>query len=366
MGASKNTTDGGGSGVVPKGANSANWWENADWKGSTNGNLTDVGSNGGPSAYGTYDQTGNVNEWANVTSTTRANAVGGSFKDDLRIIHKNFGRGQLPIATRSPDIGFRICSDDNYLELPNFVTVASGGGSVNYDYMICKYTVTNCDYIKFLRSMSAFDEDASNNYINVIWNPYMGGANTSNGIGIDGGGTNFYGGIKKTGQGVAPAGEQCGYWLREDLIVSSIPGESSSVSGGLHFKKKPVVFVNFIMAAKYCNWLHHGMPKPTNQSVWANYLKTGAYDLTSYSLTDSTSVPPTKSPGAKYWIPTLDEWNKAGFYKGGGTNTGYWLWATQTGTTNLTLAPTWVSCDEFGVGPESSSYSCDIPSINCP
>ena len=43
-------------------ANSINGAQVADWNGQV-GNVTTVGSNGGPSAYGTYDMGGNVWEW---------------------------------------------------------------------------------------------------------------------------------------------------------------------------------------------------------------------------------------------------------------------------------------------------------------
>ena len=45
------------------GPNYANYLRLANWNSSTTGNVTTVGSNGGPSSYGTYDQSGNVNEW---------------------------------------------------------------------------------------------------------------------------------------------------------------------------------------------------------------------------------------------------------------------------------------------------------------
>jgi formylglycine-generating enzyme len=39
-----------------------------------------------------------------------------------------------------------------------------------------------------------------------------------------------------------------------------------------------------------------------------------------------------RSLGATYFIPSEDEWYKAAFYKGGGTNAGYWLYPTQSNT----------------------------------
>ncbi|MFZ4734106.1 MAG: formylglycine-generating enzyme family protein, partial [Pirellulales bacterium] len=55
---------------------------------------------------------------------------------------------------------------------------------------------------------------------------------------------------------------------------------------------------------------------------------------------------PAVNPGATFYIPTEDQWYKAAYYKGSGTNAGYWQYATQvTGT-----APTAVSATTVGTG----------------
>jgi formylglycine-generating enzyme required for sulfatase activity len=51
------------------------------------------------------------------------------------------------------------------------------------------------------------------------------------------------------------------------------------------------------------------------------------------------------NPGATFYIPTEDQWYKAAYYQGGGTNAGYWNYATQSDT-----APTAVSADSTGIG----------------
>ena len=69
-------------------------------------------------------------------------------------------------------------------------------------------------------------------------------------------------------------------------------------------------------AARYANWLH-------NDKViepWA--FETGAYDFTQSDF-------PARSEDARYWIPTLDEWNKAVYWdpnhSGEGVG-GYWMY----------------------------------------
>jgi sulfatase modifying factor 1 len=48
--------------------NFANYGLAADWN-SQNGNVTTVGTNGGPSAYGAFDMSGNVQEWNDLTGS---------------------------------------------------------------------------------------------------------------------------------------------------------------------------------------------------------------------------------------------------------------------------------------------------------
>ncbi len=68
-------------------------------------------------------------------------------------------------------------------------------------------------------------------------------------------------------------------------------------------------------AARYCNWLHNG------KDVSLEALETGAYDTTTFGDSEcgDAGLPcftddPTHLPGARYWIPTLDEWMKAVHY----------------------------------------------------
>lgn len=61
--------------------NSANFNSGADWNGQ-NGNVTTVGTNGSPSYYLTYDQTGNIKEWNDSTiDSINKGLRGGSWAD---------------------------------------------------------------------------------------------------------------------------------------------------------------------------------------------------------------------------------------------------------------------------------------------
>jgi formylglycine-generating enzyme required for sulfatase activity len=70
------TADGTGDGSAGSSANSANYHAAAVWNGQT-GNVTTVGTNGGPSAYGAFDMPGNVSEWNDFDSSNSARGTSG-------------------------------------------------------------------------------------------------------------------------------------------------------------------------------------------------------------------------------------------------------------------------------------------------
>lgn len=77
--------------------------------------------------------------------------------------------------------------------------------------------------------------------------------------------------------------------------------------------------------ARYCNWLHNGM---VNEQ-WA--FESGAYDTSTFTQNPDGSLndAPTHLPGARYWIPSLDEWAKACWYdpnRYGAGREGFWTY----------------------------------------
>ncbi len=82
--------------------------------------------------------------------------------------------------------------------------------------------------------------------------------------------------------------------------------------------------VNWRMAARFSNWMHNGRAN----EAWA--FESGAYDTSTFT---EQNVPPfytdqtTRSPSARYWIPSMDEWMKAVYYdpdKDGPGEAGWW------------------------------------------
>lgn len=84
------------------------------------------------------------------------------------------------------------------------------------------------------------------------------------------------------------------------------------------------------MMAYYCNWLHNGRPEGdwNNPVAWEAFAS-GAYDASTFTQNPDLSFNDqiTRSAGAKYWIPSLDEWTKAAHYdpnRYGPGEEGYW------------------------------------------
>ena len=118
--------------VYPAGLNTANFNNCANWNGET-GNLTTVGANGGPSAYGTYDQAGNVDEWVG-----DGYSLGGSYADAASGLVIPSGLIVDTITAASAGLGFRIVGK-NYtntivsFEGPKFY---SAGNQLNHSIKI--------------------------------------------------------------------------------------------------------------------------------------------------------------------------------------------------------------------------------------
>lgn len=162
-------------------------------------------------------------------------------------------------------------------------------GKVNYVYRINKYEITNSEYCLFLNSVDPYGSNP-----NSIYNSQMS--------------SSARGGI--TLESTRPSG----YLYR----VKTNMGD------------KPANFISWFSAARFCNWLHNGAKKyPISDATASAPQNTGAYTVS--TLTSSTTVI-SANAGAKYRIPTLNEWIKAGYYKGDGIDAGYWTYPTQYDT----------------------------------
>jgi formylglycine-generating enzyme required for sulfatase activity len=98
---------------------------------------------------------------------------------------------------------------------------------------------------------------------------------------------------------------------------------------------KPVTYVGWADAARFANWLHNGQPSgPQNASTTED----GAY-----TMNGATGDPATRTinrnPGAKWFIPSLDEWYKAAYHKNDGPTGNYWDYPLSTDSLPYSAQP---------------------------
>ncbi len=157
-------------------------------------------------------------------------------------------------------------------------------GAVNYEFKIGKYEVNLDQYAAFLKAVAATDT-------HELYDTEM--ATDLNIAGIERSGT---------------AGN----------YVYSVIGSG----------KRPITYVNWFDAARFCNWLHNGRPTGAQN---AETTERGAYTLDGAT----SGIDVQLNRGAKCWIPSEDEWYKAAYHQfsvEGGDSDDYWLYPTGSNT----------------------------------
>jgi formylglycine-generating enzyme required for sulfatase activity len=181
-----------------------------------------------------------------------------------------------------------------------FVTVTNAGnepdftgkGAVAYDFRIGKYEVNNNQYCVFLNAVAA--DDPHGLYDSNMTMTVQGG-----------------------------------------IVRSGSPGDYAyAVKPGMGHQ--PVVWVDFHDALRFCNWLHHGQPVGVQDNTTT---EDGAYTLTPAAIA-TNSV--TRNPGARFWLPSDDEWYKAAYHQpgdAGGDPSNYWRYPTRSNDAPYSEAP---------------------------
>ena len=104
------TTGSTGIGSAGSTGNFANYNRGAGWNGE-NGNVTTVGTNGGASAYGAFDMSGNVSEWNDLTGAANsARGVRGGFFTDSAFYLSSSSRSANLSQFGGSENGFRLAS----------------------------------------------------------------------------------------------------------------------------------------------------------------------------------------------------------------------------------------------------------------
>ena len=191
---------------------------------------------------------------------------------------------------------------DPNLKSLEFVTVGDPGnaadttgfGAVAYVYGMGEFDVTAAQYAQFLNAV-AWQSDPFG-----LYNPSMAG------------------GPGSAACGITRTGSEGNY------------SYSTTLSGyAVNNSNFPVNYVSWGDAARFANWLANGQPTGVQG---AGTTETGTYTLNG-AIDDANLMRISRDPGARYAIPTEDEWYKAAYYdpnKPGGA--GYWLYPTRSDT----------------------------------
>jgi sulfatase modifying factor 1 len=183
----------------------------------------------------------------------------------------------------------------------------TGYGSVNHNYRIDKFDVTNAQYAEFLNTKDPTGANALGLWTGNMGNTFFGG------IGLNAGNAN---GSKYT-------------------LVS---GRQSH----------PVNFVTWYDAIRFANWLNNGQGNGDTES--------GAYTLGHDGSPTPTPMPSngldiTRNADAKIFLPSEDEWYKAAYYNPGTSS--YFHYPTSSDTAPVASSPTGLPnhVNDFPGGP---------------
>jgi len=167
---------------------------------------------------------------------------------------------------------------------PDTRYTTSGHGAVDYNYNVGKYEVTAAQYTAFLNAVAK--SDTYSLYHTNTW------------------GVSYACGIQRSGS----------------------PG-SYSYGVAADLANRPVNWVSYWDCCRFANWLGNGQRTGFQD---ASTTERGAYTLDGYNGTDGRTI--QRNAGWKWAVTSEDEWYKAAYYKGGGTDAGYWDYPTSSDT----------------------------------
>ena len=157
----------------------------------------------------------------------------------------------------------------------------SGYGSVGYAYRISKHEVTNTQYAEFLNAVASTGQLDPN----ALYDTNMG--------------SDPRGGITRT-----------------------ISGPNFTYAAKADMGNKPVNYITWYDAVRFANWLHNN--QPTGPQV------AGTTEGGAYTLTGLTSISGGRALSATVFLPSENEWYKAGYHEPGADTNDYWLYPTRS------------------------------------
>jgi len=208
-------------------------------------------------------------------------------------------------------------------------------GGVNYPFQIAKYEITVNQYVEFLNAVAAADP----------YNLYLTSMT----------GTSLY----------APNITRNGTSGSYTYTVGD--GSPQAVS---HWGNRPINFIAWADAARFCNWMQNGQPTGLLTGVGADdawLTEDGTY-ATLGAPTIGPNVnqpyqPIVRRPGATWVIPTEDEWYKAAYHKNDGPTPNY-----STYPTNYSGSPWFGTPNNNVIDPDpgnNANYHIGNPDDDC-
>ncbi|MCC6970203.1 MAG: SUMF1/EgtB/PvdO family nonheme iron enzyme [Phycisphaerales bacterium] len=185
----------------------------------------------------------------------------------------------------------------------------SGRGRVDYTYRISKVEVTTAQWMEFVNTYSTQSDD-------LKWFAFPD------------------------------------YWGATRDMNYHGPGQRWKLRSAAGSANWPVTGITWRESAQFCNWLTNDKRKTLDA------IASGAYDTSTFGWNQDVGFTDQSahSPGAKFWIPTLDEWLKAVHYDPAKDNGkgGWWRYPNTSDTAPIPGIP---GVGETSAGYEPYSYS---------
>lgn len=186
---------------------------------------------------------------------------------------------------------------------PGNTADSTGYGSVAYNFLIAKNSVTIGQYAEFLNAVAKSDP-------RTLWN-----ANMNNDQRIRG--------IERTGSDGS-------------YVYTVIGPNGTNPVGAQSAANRPIAYVSWFDAARFANWMSNGkVLNPADATAALALIDNGAYNLGSATTGNAVAknlINPNTGAAPTFYIPTENEWYKAAYYspiKNAGSP-GYYVYGTQS------------------------------------